>query len=63
MRAITCPGCGSKFDRTLLSLKSSDVVTCPGCRKQFRVRRYKAQAAAAAAFRNLTGFANDPKGS
>ncbi len=63
MRAITCPGCGGKFDRTLATLTSSDEVICPHCRKQFRVRRYKAQADAAASFRKLTGFTSDPKGS
>ncbi len=63
MRAITCPGCSRKFDKTFVWLEANDEVICPDCRKQFRVRRYKAQAAAAAAFRKLTGFASDPKGS
>ena len=63
MRAITCPGCGKKFDKTFVSLKSNDEVICPDCRKEFRVRRYKAQAGAAEAFRKLTGFSSDPKGS
>ena len=63
MRAITCPACSRKFDKTFVALKSNDVVICPDCRQQFRVRRYKAQAAAAEAFKTLTGFASDPKGS
>ncbi len=63
VRAVTCPGCGKPFSRTLAWLKANSVVACPDCRKEFHVRQFKAQAGAAAEFHKLTGFTSDPKGS
>jgi len=63
VRKIACPACHAAFEISFAALKASEAVTCPSCGKPFRVRRYKAQAAASATFETLTGFPNDPKGS
>ena len=60
---IACPGCGERFHETLARLKTTNLVQCPGCNTQISVRRYKAQAAAAALFEKLTGFVGGTKGS
>jgi hypothetical protein len=60
---IACPGCGKRFHKALAWLKTNNVVQCPDCRRQIGVRRYKAQAAAAALFEKLTGFVGGTKGS
>jgi len=63
VRKIVCPACRVAFERPLAALKANESVTCPTCGKAFQVRRYKSQAVAAAAFKKLTGFSSDPKGS
>jgi len=62
MRSITCPACATRVEKTMSWLKANSVVACPNCGRSIAVRRYKAQADAAAQFETLTGFAGDAKG-